>query len=203
MLDRMAIWQDPQAIAADIARRNPFDGVGGGSSTNDVNSNDDGTSNQDDDGLIGPSSSSPSTAWMVIGGIAAGALVGLIGLFWCWWALRKRAAKMRLENHDHRHTMLLSDDGMSFNGDGALDMQQSINGNSLDTIPSSSSSSQIDVSNDSWAMSDKSVHAPHSYNADSDRDSMSSISEHAMSRIMDSPKKAASVPLYEPERSNV
>jgi len=197
VLDRMAIWQDPSAIAADIARRDPFNGIGESVSTNDdvVNDIDDGSSiNQDDDGVIEqPSSSSTSSAWLMIGGFASAAVVGMLGLFWCWWALRKRAAKMRLET---RHTALLSDDGMSFNGDGAFDLQQSINGGGNTNVFSSSSQSDM-------SASDLTLHATHSYNADSDRDSLSSISERAMSRIMHSPQKAATVPLFEPDRTDV
>lgn len=187
VLDRMAIWQDPAAIAADIATRNPFAGPANGGTGSDAGGDDND-----------PGAASNSSSLALLGSLVSAAAVGLLALLWCWWGLAKRAAKARqmhgqIYNSDDRrrnnrpHAMLAQDDGLSTNR--PIKPQAFL----------SSADDEGDLGSSAYMHSD--LKSP--YNANSSQPLRDSGAKQLMGRLVQSPLQAAAGPFYENERSDV
>jgi hypothetical protein len=190
VLDRMAIWQDPAAIAADIAARNPFFA---GPASGDDGSDDGGVVPGGADDDSGASSRQSSLA-VLCGAVSAAAVV-LLASLWCAWArTAKRSVQAQpLSLHGNPHSMLAQDDGLSCNGDGSLDLRDATRSPHRRSIKPRAFLAPADKNGDPESSAVMHPDVKNPYNADAVEKSFLRFSgaEQLTSRLVESPLQAA------------
>jgi hypothetical protein len=199
VLDRMAIWQDPAAIAADIAARNPF--FAGPASGDDGSDDGGGGGGSGDDGVVpggaddDPGASSRQSSLAVLCGAVSAAAVVLLASLWCAWArTAKRSVQAQpLSLHGNPHSMLAQDDGLSCNGDGSLDLRDATRSPHRRSIKPRAFLASADKNGDPESSAVMHPDVKNPYNADAVEKSFLRFSgaEQLTSRLVESPLQAA------------